>query len=140
MMLNLVLSLPMRNWNRGGRTKAISLLRSFKPTYEELKPEHTQLRQYLLSRVLSLPMRNWNVFADRIGSLEDASFKPTYEELKLFWKINKIIFRNCFKPTYEELKLVNIIIFNSNFYQVLSLPMRNWNQVLESASKKLNKF
>ena len=99
-----VLSLPMRNWNPLYWMGRILLIRSFEPTYEELKlgyflyffPSHHLFWAYLWGIetsfwpfyrwpklfVLSLPMRNWNFqfFVYLYSPL--SCFEPTYEELK----------------------------------------------------------
>ena len=54
-----VLSLPMRNWNYPFSDEMYRMAQSFEPTYEELKQLFPSSSLYLIS-VLSLPMRNWN--------------------------------------------------------------------------------
>ncbi len=110
----LVLSLPMRNWNPAillyiklfysgfwaylwgietiNLLNFFTFLKSFEPTYEELKLVPACLSFFPFYR----------------------RFEPTYEELKrgfLYLTFGKF---RCFEPTYEELKLGKRIVFKTN--------------------------
>ncbi len=100
----LVLSLPMRNWNFTWPGQMMNGPKGFEPTYEELK--------------LFL------CFSVARGGI---SFEPTYEELKLSFTLINSIFFSSFEPTYEELKRQKPGLFLRKEWWVLSLPMRNWN-------------
>ena len=47
-----------------------------------------------------------------------------------------VSFPLCFEPTYEELKLCSVLIISPS-YQVLSLPMRNWNSAIFCISSQV---
>ena len=121
-----VLSLPMRNWNKRIRIKEGLHAHSSQPTYEELKPRESascsreacssqptyeELKRWyhkslaLSILVLSLPMRNWNEDTrDAIAEVIACS-QPTYEELKHLQCRSVGTYLDGSQPTYEELIL-----------------------------------
>ena len=126
--LSWVLSLPMRNWNKGEIKEGKQLLSCFESTYEELKPPsspsfatsdeysfwvylwgiETKIYHLLEGQnyqVLSLPMRNWNI--------------PLAFILFTSLSVLSLPMRNwnfCDTDCFQK------------FQFVLSLPMRNWNK------------
>jgi len=117
MRLILVLSLPMRNWNK-----------------------NDWFNECRLSFVLSLPMRNWNLSCSTRKPTKRSRFESTYEELKL---LQMSLF--TFKPIVLSLPMRNWNTIFQNYNQhnknVLSLPMRNWNaQFVRDYNKKYKSF
>ena len=56
----IVLSLPIRNWNKLSPLKGQESQIRFESTYKELKYMKEDDNMDIVRRVLSLPIRNWN--------------------------------------------------------------------------------
>jgi len=151
-----VLSLPMRNWNgtlwrTNKRSKCCSqptyeeLKQSFpegnrfkrlrsQPTYEELK--RITLQEQLAGRVM-FSAYLWGIetiYAGYGGGARSRS-QPTYEELKHGVSNPAPANRLRSQPTYEELKPQKRYV-SIGYICVLSLPMRNWNQIRLNLSSR----
>ncbi len=72
-------------------------------------------------------MRNWNSFQRLQDTPIDTRFYSTYEELKRKKTNAEAMAAKRFYSTYEELKRHDRGSPFENFYNVFTVPMRNWN-------------
>ncbi len=127
-----IASLPMRNWN--------TFLQ------ESLESEGFLLRAYLwgietlLQNQLPLLLYDCEPTYEELKLCFTFSFsnqsnycEPTYEELKQPYRYYSWYFKIYCEPTYEELKLKLRKPCGICLY-IASLPMRNWNRILQNCS------
>ena len=79
-------------------------------------------------KVLSLPIRNWNPGGKWGQGKVKISFESTYKELKFAKVIERKRKEESFESTYKELKSQCLDLWQPSD-NVLSLPIRNWNNI-----------
>ena len=148
----------MRNWNDFKRCWALSNLQYFYPTYEELKQwirkakelSYSEFLPYLwgietihsrsryATRWKFLPYL-WGIETSIIALMQAevrANFYPTYEELKLIiflWHFTQV---SKFLPYLWGIE-TNILRRANWFIKwIFTLPMRNWNRISASPSRR----
>ena len=127
---NLVLIVPLWNWNRRALRPA-ARISGFNRTFMELK-YRIQFRDNKVSRVLIVPLWNWNLTDISLATYQD-SFNRTFMELKCSTIARLSLHDDSFNRTFMELKCINDRWLRVN-KSVLIVPLWNWNDLCRACT------